>query len=212
MEEIYEEIKDENFNDEPLVCVMDGALTLWSLFKVVFKNIENKVLILDIIHVLEYIWIIAHVKHKEGSDSGKKYVYEKLLLILQGKVASYIMELQSEMLAGKWKKSQIDKFSKVITYLKNHKEYMKYDLYLSEGYPIGSGVVESACSHVVKDRMEISGARWGIGGSESILKLRSVAKSKDWDAYWDFFTAQAKESTFFSDEYMSVNAVEKLAA
>ncbi len=212
MEEIYEEIKDENFNDEPLVCVMDGALTLWSLFKVVFKNIENKVLILEIIHVLEYIWIIAHVKHKEGSDSGKKYVYKKLLLILQGKVASYIMELQSEMLTGKWKKSQSDKFSKVITYLKNHKEYMKYNLYLSEGYAIGSGVVESACSHVVKDRMEISGARWGIGGSESILKLRSVAKSKDWDAYWDFFTAQARENTFFSDDYMSVNALEKLAA
>jgi len=130
MEEIYEEVKDENFNDEPLVCVMDGALSLWNLFKDVFKNIKNKVLILDIIHVLEYIWIIAHIKHKEGSDGGKAYVYEKLLLILQGKIASYIMELQSEKLNGNWKKSQRETFSKVITYLKNHKEYMKYDLYL----------------------------------------------------------------------------------
>ncbi|MFV9646818.1 MAG: ISKra4 family transposase, partial [Desulfobacterales bacterium] len=68
---------------------MDGALYLWALFKDVFKDIENKVLILDIIHVLEYIWIIAHIKHKEGSAKGKKYVYKKLLLILQGKVASY---------------------------------------------------------------------------------------------------------------------------
>jgi len=212
MEEIYEEVKDENFHDEPLVCVMDGALVLWNMFKDVFKNIENKVLILDIIHVLEYIWIIAHIKHTEGSDGGKKYVHEKLLLILHGKVASYIMELQSEMLNGKWKKSQRDKLSKVITYLKNHKSYMKYDLYLSEGYPIGSGVVESACSHVVKDRMEISGARWGIGGSESILKLRSVAKSKDWDAYWNFFTTQARENTFFSDDYMQANVPVKLAA
>jgi len=212
MEEIYKEVKNENFRDEPLVCVMDGALILWNLFKDVFINIENKVLILDIIHVLEYIWIIAHVKHKEGSDGGKKYVYEKLLLILQGKVASYIMELQSEMLNGKWKKSHKEKFKKVITYLKNHKSYMKYDLYLSEGYPIGSGVVESACSHVVKDRMEISGARWGIGGSESILRLRSLAKSRDWDEYWDFFTAQARENAFFSDEYMLANVQEKLAA
>ena len=89
---------------------------------------------------------------------------------------------------------------------------MKYDLYLSEGYPIGSGVVESACSHVVKDRMEISGARWGIGGSESILRLRSLAKSRDWDEYWDFFTAQARENAFFSDEYMLANVQAKLAA
>ena len=212
MEEIYKEVKDENFLNEPLICVMDGALILWSLFKDVFKNIENKVLVLDIIHVLEYIWIIANIKYKEGSDDGRKYVYEKLLLILQGKIASYIIELQNEESNDNWKKSQRQKFLKVITYLKNHKAYMKYDLYLSEGYPIGSGVIESACGHVVKDRMEISGARWGISGSESILNLRSVAKSKDWDKYWDFFTAQVKENTFFPDEYKLMDVQEKLAA
>lgn len=116
------------------------------------------------------------------------------------------------MLSGGWKKTQRDKFLKVITYLKNHKEYMKYDQYLSAGYPIGSGVVESACSHVVKDRMEISGARWGINGSESMLKLRSIAKSKDWDEYWEFFTAQAKNNTFFPDEYNLMNVQEKMLA
>jgi hypothetical protein len=91
-----------------------------------YYDLKNKVIVLDIIHVLEYIWIIAHIKHKERSDGGKKYVYKKLLLILQEKIASYIMELQREMLSGRWKKTQRDKFLKVITYLKNHKEYMKY--------------------------------------------------------------------------------------
>jgi len=60
--------------------------------------------------------------------------------------------------------------------------------------------------------MEISGARWGINGSESILKLRSVAKSKDWDEYWEFFTAQANNDTFFSDEYNFMNVQEKMVA
>ena len=82
MEEIYEEVKDEKLNDKPLVCVMDGALSLWALLKDVFKDIENKILILDIIHVLEYIWIIARIKYKEGSTEGKKYVYESLLFLL----------------------------------------------------------------------------------------------------------------------------------
>ena len=89
---------------------------------------------------------------------------------------------------------------------------MKYDHYLSEGYPIGSGVVESACSHVVKDRMEISGARWGINGSDSILKLRAVAKSKDWDEYLKFFTSQAKNNTFFPGEHNLMNVQEKMVA
>jgi len=90
MEEIKKEVENENFDIKPLICVMDGAKCLWKIFSDVFKDIKNKVLILDIIHVLEYIWLIAHIKYKEGSDEGKHYVYEKLLLILKGKVASYI--------------------------------------------------------------------------------------------------------------------------
>jgi len=195
MEEIKEQVEDEHFDTQPLVCVMDGATCLWNIFNEVFKGIKNKTLILDIIHVLEYIWLIAHVMHKEGSNECKQYVYDKLLLILKGQLSSYIMELQKDMLCGDWKKSQLDKFKKVITYFKNHKDYMKYDEYISQGYPIGSGVVESACGHLVKNRMEIAGARWGIRGAESILKLRSVVKSDNWDEYWEFVTTNARLRT-----------------
>ena len=60
---------------------------------------------------------------------------------------------------------------------------MKYDEYLKEGYPIGSGVVESTCGHTVKNRMEGSGRRWSIKGAESMLLLRSVYTSNDWKEY-----------------------------
>ena len=212
MEEIKEEIKGEDFSINPLVCVMDGAPYLWKLFKYLYKEIKNKVLILDIIHVLEYIWLIAHAKYKEGSDDAKEYVYEKLQLILQGKVASYIMELQNEMMSGKLSNTKKETFSKVITYFKNHRQYMKYDEYLARGYPIGSGIVESACGHVVKDRMEITGARWGINGAEAILKLRSLVKSNNWDGYWEFFTSQAKKNEFFPNGDNPINSKQKLVA
>ncbi len=216
MEEIHKEVINEDFSKKPLVCVMDGALHLWNTFKEVYKDIPNKVLILDIIHVVEYIWIVAHVKHKEGGDACKKYVHEKLLLILQGKVSSYIMELQNELMSTnkKWKKSQRKKLSKVITYLKNHRQYMKYDEYLLNGYTIGSGIVESACSHLVANRMEITGARWGINGAETILKMRSIEKNNDWDEYWKFYTtAQSVRKKIFSDDYFnSFNIKHKLCA
>jgi len=213
MEEIYEEIKNEDFIEKPLLCLMDGSLYLWNQLKTVFKDISNKVSILDIIHVSEYIWLIAHIMYKEGSDDAKKYVYKKLKLILEGKITSYIMELQTEMQSDKWKKkSHQEKFKKVITYFKNHKQYMRYDEYLAKGYPIGTGVVESACGHVVKDRMEISGARWGINGAESVLRLRSVVKSKDWDSYWEFFTGQVRDKEFIADDYNSLNIHEKACA
>ena len=189
---------------------MDGAPYLWKLFKKLYKEIKNKVLILDIIHVLEYIWLIAHAKYKEGSDDAKEYVYENLKLILKGKVASYIMELQREMMSDKLSNSKKKTFSKVITYLKNHRHYMKYDEYLARGYPIGSGIVESACGHVVKDRMEITGARWGISGAEAILKLRSIVKSNDWDNYWEFFTKQKKNNEFFPNGDNPIDSKQKL--
>jgi hypothetical protein len=212
MEEIKKEIKDEDFKTKPLICVMDGAKCLWDTFNDVFKDIKNKVLILDIIHVLEYIWLIAYIKFKEGSDEAKEYVYKRLLLILKGGIGSYIKELQKEKLDEKLKKSQQEKLSKVITYFSNHKQYMKYEQYLAQGYTIASGVVESACGHIVKDRMELSGARWGINGAESILKLRSVAKSNDWDDYWKFFIKQAQKNYISSNGFNPLKIQLKAAA
>ncbi len=60
---------------------------------------------------------------------------------------------------------------------------MKYDEYLAAGYPIGSGVVEGACRHLVKDRMEQTGMRWRIEGAQAILSLRAIYVNDDWDAF-----------------------------
>ena len=212
MQEIFEEIKDETFDKHPLLCLIDGAKSLLSPLGDAFRSIRNKVIILDIIHVLTYIWLIARLKYGEGNDVASQYVYEKLLLVLRGNVAGYIEELHNERKAGSWKASQKKTFSKVITYFENHQPYMKYDEYLANGYPIATGVVESACGHVVSDRMEISGARWGIKGSEAILRLRSVSKSRDWDEYWNFYTKQFRDKDFLYQEGKLLNLQEKIAA
>lgn len=49
--------------------------------------------------------------------------------------------------------------------------------------PTGSGVVEGACSHVVKDRMEQAGMRWQIEGAQAILNLRAIYVNDDWGAF-----------------------------
>ena len=77
---------------------------------------------------------------------------------------------------------------------------MYYDNYLSKGYPIGTGVIESACSHVVKQRTEITGARWGISGAEAILKLRSVKQSNEWEDYWGFYTKKRVDANIVDIE------------
>jgi hypothetical protein len=212
MQEIFEEIKQEQFDKDPLLCLIDGAKSLLSSLGDAFRLIDNKVIILDIIHVLEYIWLIAHLKYGEGNDEASPYVYDHLLMILKGDVSAYIQELDDERKTGSWKASQQNIFSKVITYFENHQPYMNYGEYLAQGYPIATGVVESACGHVVSDRMDISGARWGIKGSEAILRLRSVCKSQDWEEYWAFYTAQFREKDFLQKEDNVLNLQEKMAA
>ncbi len=62
---------------------------------------------------------------------------------------------------------------------------MRYDYYLAFGYPIGSGVVEGACRHLVKDRMEGTGMRWRTEGAQAMLDLRAVFLNDDWEAFQD---------------------------
>jgi len=67
---------------------------------------------------------------------------------------------------------------------------MQYDRYLAQGWPIGTGGVEGACGHLVKDRMEQAGMRWTQHGAQAILDLRAVRINGDWDAYWRFHRQQ----------------------
>ena len=62
---------------------------------------------------------------------------------------------------------------------------LRYDDFLRDGLPIATGVIEGACRYVVKDRMDITGARWGLPGAEAVLRLRSLHASGDLHQYWE---------------------------
>ncbi len=80
--------------------------------------------------------------------------------------------------------------------------YLDYPAALANGWPIATGVIEGACRHIVKDRMDITGARWGLEGAETILKLRALRANSDCSPYWQFHLAQersrAHESRYLS--------------
>ena len=69
-------------------------------------------------------------------------------------------------------------------YLDNKKDYLGYATALEKGWPIATGVIEGAARWLVKDSMDITGARWGLRGAEAILKLRALIASGDFEEYW----------------------------
>ena len=187
-EEVVSEIvRDASSRDpeqkRPWVVLMDGALCLWNLIPKTLCGKEH-VGVLDIIHVIEYLWSAGNALHGENNPKTKKWVYEHLLALLQGRVGNVIGGLKQTVAKRKLTKNKIKTIEDVIRYFENHRKWMIYDEYLRLGYPIGTGVVESTCGHTVKSRMEGTGRRWSIEGAEATLLLRSVYTSGDWDAYW----------------------------
>jgi hypothetical protein len=179
---------------KPLVVLLDGALGLWRLATQLFKPWKRVTFVLDIMHVVSYLWAAANALFQEGSRGGKHWVQAKLTAILSGRVGYVIGGLRQLLTKRRLRKSVRETLRKVITFLHNHRRWMQYDAYLAAGLPVGTGVVESACGSVVKHRMEGEGKRWSLEGAEAILALRSLKKSHDNDLrdYWRFRARQVR--------------------
>jgi hypothetical protein len=188
------------------VVVTDGERALQHR---VIEHIPGVLLILDLLHVLERLWTIAHIFHKEGSIEAKEWVHERALRILQGKVSQVVKGVgQSATKRGiKGDKRKI--IDSALGYLYANRDRMHYDRYLAEGLPIASGAVEGACKNLVKDRMERSGMRWKKPTAEAVLKLRALYLSEDFEAYWDFHVQQEQARLRGSVTWRPISVVGK---
>jgi hypothetical protein len=175
--------------NKPVVCVMDGERALW---KMLTRLIVGVVCILDLFHVLERLWQAAHCFHAEGSEEAQAFVTDRLLRLLRGQVGYVIGGLKQMATKRGLTGSRRRQLTTVIGYLERNRRLMRYDEYLAAGYPIGSGVAEGACRHLVKDRMELTGMRWRVPGAQAILDLRAVYVNGDWDGFQAHRTEQER--------------------
>jgi hypothetical protein len=167
-------------HDRPVICLMDGERALWDAQAVYFPEAVG---VLDLFHVLERLWAVAHCFHKEGSDESKVFVEERLRDLLQGRVGYVISGLRRRLKAERLSGPRRKVVRSAVEYLENNKAHMRYDEYLAAGYPIGSGVAEGACRHLVKDRMEQTGMRWTMEGAQAMLHVRALYLNDQWEEY-----------------------------
>ena len=178
---LAKELQQRNPHDKrTVVAIMDGETKLRDLQEV---KIKRAIGILDIWHVTEYLYDLAYCFCRDGSKEAEAFVETYLRKLLEGKVNRVIggirqMATKRDLSDSKW-----NKVEDCLMYFAVRSEYMKYDEYLAAGYPIGSGVVEGACRHLVKDRMEQAGMRWRIAGAQAILSLRAIYVNDDWEAF-----------------------------
>ena len=165
------------------VALTDGAEALQQQVMAYFPGYA---LILDIIHATEYLWDTANALLGETHPQRTAWVRAYLEALLAGQIEAVITALEAEGQDPLCTVTQRETVRRTVGYYRRNQPYMRYDAYLVCGWPIGTGVVEGACRHLVKDRMEQSGMRWTIGGAQGVLDLRAVRINSHWDRYWQF--------------------------
>jgi hypothetical protein len=170
--------------NQVLVVLMDGQESLWTCFESHLSFSLRTVGVLDILHALAYVWEAAGLFCSD-EDARKAFTRDRLLRILRGEVLGVVRGLRQMGTTRKLKGDPLKDLNRICRYLENNACRMRYDEYLRRGYPIASGVIEGACRHLVKDRMERSGMRWTLEGARSMLNLRAAFQSDHWRSFLD---------------------------
>ena len=185
------------------VALVDGEnQQLRILERMAKKQGVDLTIIVDIIHVIEYLWKAGRAFHPKSGPELEKWVQYRLLKILEGKAGLMAGGMRRSATVKKLTDKQREPVDTCATYLKNKAPYLKYHRYLDLGFPIATGVIEGACRHLVKDRMDITGAKWRLTSAEAVLRLRALRSSNDFDKYWDFHEAceyQRSHQSFYQD-------------
>ena len=192
MEEVIAEAMPEAGRHDPerakrWVVLVDGAERQLDLVETAADAYGVEVtVVLDIIHVVEYVWKAAHAFHREGSPELACWAWTRVRDIPEGRAKRAASSMRRAATVAGFPPDIRKPVDTCADYLHKYAPYLQYDRYLAAGYPIATGVIEGACRHLVRDRMELTGARWRLVGAEAVLKLRALRASGDFDAYWDF--------------------------
>jgi hypothetical protein len=189
---LAQEVTARHRPGQPVIRLMDGLPSQWGAADRLLEEFIDKlrerheshlvVDILDIIHVSAYVWRAAKVfhTHKEHQEA---FAQDRLLRILRGEVSGVVKGLRRMATEHNLCPVKRREITTVCNYFENNAHRMRYDEYLQAGYPIATGVIEGACRHIIKDRMEQGGMRWRLAGAEAMLNVRAVSASSEWENF-----------------------------
>jgi hypothetical protein len=172
----------------PTVCLCDGQEKLWEACAEEVRD-PNRVDILDLLHVTPRLWAAAKLLYGDKSKEVVPFVRQRVTQVLEGKVETALRTIRRLAKERQLSSATNKALARICSYLYKNRHRMRYDEYLGQGFPIASGVIEGACRHLIKDRMERAGMHWTMIGAQAMLNLRSV-----WiGGYWEEFQQQRIE-------------------
>lgn len=159
----------------------DGARWIWDRVDTYWPQAHGT---LDIYHALEHVSDTAKALYGEGTQPTERWndqARETLLAEGHAGIERMIQQARPTAVRAPQQKA-LDALSGYVTHQRNHLNYAQR---LAAGRPIGSGLVEGACKHLVGRRLKQTGARWLIPNANRMATLASLLYSKNWIHYWN---------------------------
>jgi hypothetical protein len=147
-------------------------------------------ILIDFVHVLEYVWKAAWSFFEPGDPDAEEWAAAQAAKILEGEAGQVAAGIRRRATTYGYSAREREGADECARYLNAKAPHLDYATALASGWPIATGVIEGACRWLVKDRMGITGARWGLEGAEAVLKLRALHASGDFDEYWPYHLRQ----------------------
>ena len=195
----------------PTICLCDGQEALWLACTDAVQDAQ-RIDILDLLHVTPRLWAAAKLLYGQNSKQVLPFVRQRVTQVLEGKVETVIRTLRRIAKARGLPGAKKQALGRICSYLNKNRHRMHYDEYLRQGYPIASGVIEGACRHLIKDRMERAGMHWTMTGAQAMLDLRSVWIGGHWDDFQQQRVANETERLYPHRDLVAGEAFFTLAA
>lgn len=188
-DEVFQHLRDDvalrRKPRQTVVHLCDGQHSLETDRHKYLPRDQRTVDVLDLMHVLPRLWEAAHLFHREGSEAASQFVRDRLQHVLEGSAGRVVGGLRQMGTKHRLRGASRKRLRQLCEFLEGNLHRMRYDEYLAAGYPIATGVIEGACRHVIKDRMERAGMRWKVPGAHAMLQLRAIRANGDWRVFQD---------------------------
>ena len=136
--------------------------------------------ILDFAHAAEYLTVIAQTPGGDGPLLTPARLAE-LRHALKHDGPAAVIPLLRTLVASVPGSTDL---ASCLAYLESREAQMQYPQFLADGWPIGSGMVESANKLVVEDRLKGAGMHWAEANVNGLLALRNAVCNDRWEECW----------------------------
>ena len=173
-------IYEDETDSEEVVVIGDGAAWIWNLSEEYFPGAVE---IIDYMHAKSHLYDVAKQAFGETStDAIEGWVEKTEAFLYAGNIREVVACIRA-LGIGNPTLSKVIK--REVGYFQKHADRMQYQTFMENGYHIGSGLIESACKHVVAQRCKQASMKWSKAGINAILFWRCLLKNGAWDTFWE---------------------------